>query len=185
MVSFEPVFGGERTVEAALAEPEVGPIDTDAEARPASLAADAPAPTLFEPPEGPITLAGAARSIPIAEGRITAQAAAMGTWVFCEARFGATSGYASGWCDLPHWGMVLRGSLAIEWEQDVEMLLAGDVFYCPPGPPGHRYEAADGATVIDFTPAEALASGGRAISWRPTLADLAHPNGKRRRPVTC
>jgi hypothetical protein len=82
--------------------------------------------------------------------------------------------------------MVLRGGLAIEWEDDVEMLLAGDIFHCPAGPPGHRYEAADAATIIDFTPREALAAGGRTIAWRPTLADLeVDRSRKRRRPVAC
>ncbi|MGH2466524.1 MAG: hypothetical protein ACRDGL_02170 [Candidatus Limnocylindrales bacterium] len=173
MVTFGPAVATDRTMAAALAE----------------LGAPGPrqaAGTFPEPPEQPVTIAGAARPVPIAVGRITAQAAVMGPWVFCETRFGPTSGYASGWCDLPHWGMVLRGGLAIEWEDDVEMLLAGDIFHCPAGPPGHRYEAADGATIIDFTPQEALAAGGRTIAWRPTLADLeAGSSRKGRRPVAC
>lgn len=143
-------------------------------------------PALHELPELPITIAGAAVPLPVGPGTISASAALMGPWVFCRVRLGPTSGYATGWCDLPHWGMVLRGSMALEWEHDVEMLLAGDLFACPGGPPGHRYEAADGATVIDFTPRTALAGPGRAIPWRPTLADIeATSKRMRRRAVAC
>jgi quercetin dioxygenase-like cupin family protein len=80
-------------------------------------------------------------------------------------RMGERSGYTSGWCDAPHWGLVTTGRLAIEWEDDVEILASGDVFYCPAGPPGHRIEAADPATFLDLTPIEALA-GTRIADWR-------------------
>ena len=81
-------------------------------------------------------------------------------------RMGERSGYTSSWCDVPHWGVVTSGRLAIEWEDDVELLSTGDVFHCPAGPPGHRIEAADPATFIDLTPVEALASGARIAEWR-------------------
>jgi quercetin dioxygenase-like cupin family protein len=61
---------------------------------------------------------------------------------------------------------VTAGSLAIEWEDDIEILAAGDVFWCPGGPPGHRLEAADPAAIIDLTPADALTGDGRLVTWR-------------------
>jgi quercetin dioxygenase-like cupin family protein len=78
---------------------------------------------------------------------------------------GERSGYTSGWCDAPHWGLVTDGQMAIEWEDDIEILSSGDIFHCPAGPPGHRLEAADPATFLDLTPVAALA-GGRVADWR-------------------
>lgn len=163
---------------------ETVPGGADAEGR--TLIEVASIADLIDVPDLPITVAGAALPLPVRPGSIVAAAALMGPWVFSRVRLGPTSGYTTGWCDLPHWGMVIRGSLTVEWEHDVEVLLAGDVFACPAGPPGHRYEAADGATVIDFTPRGALAGSGRAIPWRPTLADV-EAAAKRRRPraVAC
>ena len=82
---------------------------------------------------------------------------------------GERSGYTSGWCDAPHWGIVTEGRLAIEWEDDVEILSKGDIFHCPAGPPGHRMEAADPATFIDLTPISALEADGRMAEWRRTF----------------
>src|SRR5829696_7858390 len=80
---------------------------------------------------------------PAADGEIVADSRRMGEYVFTRARLGAQAGYASDECDLPHWGLVTSGGLVIEWEDDVEVLRAGDAFYCPSGPPGHRLQAAD------------------------------------------
>jgi len=90
----------------------------------------------------------------------------MGQWVFSRATFGALSGYTSGWCDLAHWGMVLAGDLALRFENDVELLTAGDVYYCPVGPPGHQFQVADSATTIDYTPYDSLLESGRKAAWR-------------------
>ena len=68
------------------------------------------------------------------------------------------------------------GRLAIEWEDDVEILSSGDIFHCPAGPPGHRLEAADPATFVDLTPIAALAGGAR---WRNGVAEA---NSHRPRP---
>ena len=38
---------------------------------------------------------------------------------------GERSGYTTGWCDAPHWGLVTAGRMAIEWEDDVEILSSG------------------------------------------------------------
>jgi hypothetical protein len=80
--------------------------------------------------------------------------------------FGSTSGYNTSWCDLPHWGVVVAGGAAIEYEDDVEVVSAGDFYYCPPGPPGHKLEVADGAVLVDFTPREAVDAGARVSDWR-------------------
>jgi quercetin dioxygenase-like cupin family protein len=119
-------------------------------------------------PEAVVVVPGAGAS-PIDDGRIEADIVRMGDWVFTRAAFGRTSGYATSWCDAPHYGLVLSGSIAIEWEHDVEVAAAGDVYHCPAGPPGHRLEAADGAVVVDFTPATAFTES-RLAGWRRTQA---------------
>ena len=73
----------------------------------------------------------------------------------------------------PHWGVVTVGSIAIEWEDDVEVVGPGDVFHCPAGPPGHRIEAAEAATIIDFTPVEAARGDARVAGWRAKANESA------------
>ena len=99
-------------------------------------------------------------------GRIVTETWPMSSFLMTRVRMGERSGYTSGWCDAPHWGLVTEGKLAIEWEDDVEILSNGDVFHCPAGPPGHRLEAADPATFVDLTPIPALAEGMRLADWR-------------------
>jgi quercetin dioxygenase-like cupin family protein len=107
---------------------------------------------------------------PIELGDVVPTGSRMGGLLFCQVRFGQRSGYASPFCDLPHWGQVTAGNIAIEWENDIEVLTAGDVFYCPPGPPGHRFQAADPSAIVDFTPLEAFTGEGRMADWRHALA---------------
>lgn len=103
---------------------------------------------------------------PIADtNRIEVRSWSMSGFVLTQARFGPGSGYTAEWCDAAHWGLVTAGRLAIEWEDDIEILAAGDVYHCPGGPPGHRLEAADPASIVDLTPTEAFA-GGRIATWR-------------------
>jgi quercetin dioxygenase-like cupin family protein len=102
----------------------------------------------------------------ISPGQIRAESWPMSQFQLMRVRMGARTGYTASWCDAAHWGMVTSGRLAIEWEDDVEILSTGDVFHCPAGPPGHRIEAADPATFIDFTPVATLASHGRLAEWR-------------------
>jgi quercetin dioxygenase-like cupin family protein len=97
--------------------------------------------------------------------RVDVRAWPMSSLVMAQARFGPGSGYTMEWCDAPHWGLVTSGQIAIEWEDDIEILVAGDVYHCPAGPPGHRLEAADPASVIDLTPIE-FATGTRIDPWR-------------------
>lgn len=103
---------------------------------------------------------------PLPESKqIDVRAWSMSSLVMTQARFGPESGYTTDWCDAPHWGLVTSGRIAIEWENDIEILAAGDVYHCPAGPPGHRLEAADPASVIDLTPVE-TARGTRVEPWR-------------------
>ncbi|MBM4407022.1 MAG: cupin domain-containing protein [Chloroflexi bacterium] len=85
-------------------------------------------------------------------GTIDVESAPMGEWLFMRTTYGPMSGYTGGWCDLPHWGLVLRGDLTLTSESDVELLSSGDVYYCPAGPPGHAFQVPDSATSIDYTP---------------------------------
>lgn len=111
---------------------------------------------------------------PLAEPRaIDAQAWAMSSLVLTQSRFGPGSGYTAAWCDQPHWGLVTTGKLAIEWEDDVELLSAGDVYHCPAGPPGHRLEATDPASILDLTPVSAFSPGTRMATWRRHLPETA------------
>jgi hypothetical protein len=94
-----------------------------------------------------------------------------------QAHFGAGSGYTTDWCDAPHWGLVTSGAIAIEWQNDIEVLAAGDVYHCPAGPPGHRLEAADPASVIDLTPIDS-ARRARVAPWRVWPATADAPNAE-------
>lgn len=105
-------------------------------------------------------------------GRVLTESAVMGPWMLSRATHGRTAGIASQWCDAPHWGMVLDGAMTIDYEDDVEVLAAGDVYYCPPGPPGHHFDVADHAVTIDFTPLEALGSAVRLSEWRARGPDV-------------
>lgn len=119
------------------------------------------APTRLESIVVPKTLA------PVVEpNHIETRSWTMSSLVLTEARFGPTSGYTTGWCDIPHWGMVTDGSIALEFEDSVEILGVGDVYHCPAGPPGHRVEAADPATILDLTPLAMLESNRRMSPWR-------------------
>jgi quercetin dioxygenase-like cupin family protein len=102
----------------------------------------------------------------VAAGQIKADSWQMSAYLMTRIRMGERSGYTAGWCDAPHWGLVTEGRLAIEWEDDVEILAKGDIFHCPAGPPGHRLEAADPATLIDLTPMAVLETAGRLADWR-------------------
>ena len=119
----------------------------------------------------------ATRKVPV--GQIRTETWPMGSYLMTRVRMGERSGYTSGWCDAPHWGLVTAGRMAIEWEDDVEILSTGDIFHCPAGPPGHRLEAADPATFVDLTPVSALGEAGRLAEWRRDV-DLRvgkHPRG--------
>jgi hypothetical protein len=119
------------------------------------------------PPSLPSTVRlGGAQHFTSSPGDVTVELAVMGAWVCSRTIFGRSSGYATDWCDLPHWGVVLSGNLGIHWEDDLELLSAGDVYYTPGGPPGHRLEAPDGARTLDYTPVADISRGERQADWR-------------------
>ncbi len=124
-------------------------------------------------PEAPVTVAPPIAIAHVATGRIEAETWPMGPYAMTRFRMGPASGYTAGWCDAPHWGLVTDGRLTIEWEDDVEILVAGDVFHCPAGPPGHQFEAADPATVVDITSIDAMTGDRRLADWRQ--ADALDP----------
>ncbi|CAN5456821.1 hypothetical protein BH20CHL6_BH20CHL6_09100 [soil metagenome] len=117
----------------------------------------------------PVVVRTGGTTASVQQGRVDVDVALMGPWVYARATFGPTTGFIHSWCDLPHWGMVISGAMAIEWEDDVEVMGVGDVYWCPAGPPGHRFEVADAATTIDFTPRSAMRRDVRMVDWRPRL----------------
>ena len=123
-----------------------------------------------EPATATVVPAVPLRRVPT--GQIRSESWPMSAYVMTRIRMGERSGYTAGWCDAPHWGLVTEGRMAIEWEDDVEILGKGDIFHCPAGPPGHRLEAADPATLIDLTPIASFETIGRLAEWRRG-ADLA------------
>lgn len=117
-----------------------------------------------------IAIARAKPERPPDDGEILGTTRRMGDLLFTRARLGRKAGYTSSQCDVPHWGLVVSGSLAIEGEDSIEVVTAGDVFACPAGPPGHRLQAADPAVIVDFTPVEALEKATRVAEWRRPAA---------------
>ena len=103
---------------------------------------------------------------PTQPGVIDARTWSMPPYAMTTARFGPASGYTADWCDAQHWGLVTGGQLVIEYEHDVEIVAAGDVYHCPPGAPAHRLEAADPASIVDLTPIDAIVGDGRIAEWR-------------------
>jgi hypothetical protein len=122
----------------------------------------------FEPIDRAVgtTVAPLLPSRQVQAGEIRVDEWRMSGYVLARVVMGERSGYTTGWCDAPHWGLVTAGRLAIEWEHDVEVLSRGDVFHCPVGPPGHRIEAADPATFVDLTPVSVFEGEGRLADWR-------------------
>jgi quercetin dioxygenase-like cupin family protein len=114
-------------------------------------------------PDADVVPAIARRAVPA--GQIRTETWPMSSYLMTRVRMGERSGYTSGWCDAPHWGLMTAGRMAIEWEDDVEILSTGDIFHCPAGPPGHRLEAADPATFLDLTPIAAFGAT-RIADWR-------------------
>jgi quercetin dioxygenase-like cupin family protein len=117
-----------------------------------------------------------------ATGEIVAEARRMGDLILTRTRLGRRAGYTTQPCDQPHWGVVTLGNIAIEWEDDVEIVGAGDVFHCPAGPPGHRIEAAEAASILDFTPLDAARSAERVAAWRADAVKAALSGSRRRDP---
>ncbi len=120
------------------------------------------------PPPGTVKLAGSVEPFH-RPGAVDVEGSPMGAWLFMRSRFGPRSGYTSGWCDLPHWGLVLDGEIAIAYPGETELAARGDAFYTPPG---HRFTSPDGATIIDYTPIVDLAAP-RVAAWRRAAIERA------------
>ena len=168
-----PPGGPAHTLEAAGAAMIAGfqPIEATADVSDASLRDRG-----FEPIARPVSamVAPVLPSEAVRPGEIRVDEWRMSGFVLARVRMGDRSGYTAGWCDAPHWGLVTSGRLAIEWEHDIEVLARGDAFQCPPGPPGHRIEAADPATFSDLTPLAAFEGDGRLADWRRRALRGAH-----------
>ncbi len=55
-------------------------------------------------------------------------------------------------CPCPHWGYVLKGRIRVRYADREEVLVAGDLFYLPPG---HAPLAEEDAEFVEFSrPAE-------------------------------
>jgi quercetin dioxygenase-like cupin family protein len=160
-----PAGGPEHHFESAGSAVVAGfaPVESEADLSDASLVARG-----FEldttEPSASVVPAVPNRRVPA--GHVRTESWPMSAYLMTRARMGERSGYTTEWCDAPHWGLVTEGRIAIEWEDDVEILGKGDIFHCPAGPPGHRLEAADPATIIDLTPVTALEHPGRLADWR-------------------
>ncbi len=102
------------------------------------------------------------------KGAVETEGAIMGSWLLTRATLGPSSAYTSTWCELPHWGVVLDGDMAITYRDDVELVSRGDAYYAPAG---HRFETADGATFIDYTPLDELDGRHPIPVYRRTLVD--------------
>lgn len=108
------------------------------------------------------------------QGAVDVEGSEMGPWLFMRARFGPRSGYTSGWCDLPHWGVVLDGEVALQYEGGMELAARGDAYYAPPG---HRVVSPDGATIADYTPLAAIDGVTRISRWRRATIALVPGRG--------
>lgn len=114
----------------------------------------------------------------VVAGQIVTESWPMSGFLMTRVRMGERSGFTSGWCDAPHWGIVTDGRFAIEWEDDVEIVSTGEVFHCPGGPPGHRIEAADPATFVDLTEVSVMGGDGRLSDWRRNPERVNHPRSR-------
>ena len=125
-------------------------------------------PKLPVSPPATVTLAGTVRPFR-RSGAIDVVGSVMGSWIFMRSTLGPRSGYSSGWCHVPHWGMVLDGEITISYEGEAELASRGDAFYVDGA---HRVSSPDGATLIDYTPIEAIGSGPIA-RWRQAAVERA------------
>ena len=63
-------------------------------------------------------------------------------------------------CTCPHWGYVFKGRLTIRYADHEETVEAGEAFYMTPG---HAPAAEAGTELVQFSPAEQLATTTDAI----------------------
>jgi hypothetical protein len=76
-----------------------------------------------------------------------------------EAAFGMLPG---GMCDVPHWGYVLKGKIAVRYRDGREEVVgAGEALYMPPG---HVPRFVEDTELVEFTPADLLAERARLLA---------------------
>jgi hypothetical protein len=56
-------------------------------------------------------------------------------------------------CQCPHWGYVIEGKVAFDFDDSREVFATGDAYYAPPG---HTPTLFAGTRVVEFSPTEAL-----------------------------
>jgi len=66
-----------------------------------------------------------------------------------------------GKCHCPHWGVITKGRMTVQYGDREEVYEAGDAFYMPPG---HTPAADAGAEFVIFSPADLLAETEAAIA---------------------
>ncbi len=58
------------------------------------------------------------------------------------------AGLPNNLCPCPHWGYLLKGRVQVSYADGSEVLLAGDLFYLPPG---HTAFVDEDAEIIEFS----------------------------------
>jgi mannose-6-phosphate isomerase-like protein (cupin superfamily) len=70
------------------------------------------------------------------------------------------AGLPGGMCQCPHWGVMTKGTMTVQYPDREEVFQAGDVFYMPPG---HTPAVIAGTEFIQFSPTDLLAETEAAI----------------------
>lgn len=64
-------------------------------------------------------------------------------------------------CQCPHWGTILAGRKVVRYADREEVLVAGDLYYMPPG---HTTITDAGTEWVEFSPAEHLKKTDEAVA---------------------
>ena len=75
-------------------------------------------------------------------------------------------------CQAPHWGMLLSGRIVFRYEDQEEVIEAGQAYYARPG---HTARVAAGTELVEFSPAGPLAQA-EEVSVRNLVAALSDPD---------
>jgi len=66
-----------------------------------------------------------------------------------------------GMCHCPHWGVMIKGRVTVQYADREEVYEAGDAFYMAPG---HTPAAVAGTELIQFSPTDLLAETEAALA---------------------
>jgi hypothetical protein len=72
-------------------------------------------------------------------------------------------------CQSPHWGYVLRGTIAFRFDGREEVYEEGDAYYVPPG---HTPVVHAGTEIVEFSPTEELGRTMEAIARNVEAAGI-------------